>query len=350
MYPEMNRKISRRIRKGEAMRAYHSFFVLAFLGMLLLAGCSNNPAQTQPQPAGPSIFKGDRYSLPINHPIASTGCGKAPPAQVGTSLNVTIPEDPAVANGAHTRMYVVHIPRTYDPQRPQALILILHGAGGSAVGTAQGNQFTSLGDQQDFFAVYPQGLLSPVGSSFWASEGPMDEGIDDTRYISDVLNDMQRQFCVDPHRIYETGYSNGGIMSWFLACRLAGRIAAFSPISGVSYDIPGGCHPGRSVSLLDFHGSADTLESYTGNPVPAWPSLPIPDTLRVWAARDGCNLQPEVFLNQPQFLGERWTHCQQGAEVAHYVVIGGGHGLPPFIGSQSIASLTWAFFQAHPLP
>ena len=293
------------------------------------------------------------YVGPINKPVATTGCGHAAPFLLGKSVNVTIAAHPAVSRGLKTRTYLLHVPSAYQENVSLSVVLIFHGYGGSAAGM-EGTGFSQLAEQQHFIAVYPQGIPDgPGGAPFWASTGPIDYGVDDVQYVSDLLNDLQAKLCVDVQRIYATGFSNGGGMTGFLACRLAGRIAAFAPVSGNFYDSPGGCKPGRPVPILDVHGTADHTLPYNGIPAsiyPAWPLPPIPQWLQQWAARDGCTHGPQTFLQNAQLLGEQWTNCQGNGTVMHYRILGGGHGWPQTLGSQSTAATLWHFFQAYPLP
>jgi len=177
--------------------------------------------------------------------------------------------------------------------------------------------------------------------------------------VSNILTDLQKTFCVDAHRIFATGFSNGGGMTILLACRLAGRIAAFAPISGDDYSIPGGCHPGRPVPLLDMHGTADPLLLYNGIPPsqnPDWPFPPVQQFLRTWATRDGCSGGPTIFLQQQRLAGQpgvtgmQWTGCQGNVLVVHYRIDGGGHQWPPAIAGRPPAETIWQFFQAYALP
>lgn len=335
-------------------RAHGVIGLVVLLCSLMLASCdiSNQVSSRQtlsrtPRPTS-QVDVG-----PINRPVPTTGCGQTSPISPGSSANEMIASHPAVSNGASTRMYRVHVPTTYDTNHPIAVVLAFHGYGGSAVGM-EGTGFSKLADQQNFIAVYPQGL--PEGNSgkpFWASVGPIDYGIDDVLFVSDVLNDLQGKFCVDSHRIYVTGFSNGGGMSGFLACRLAGRIAAFAPVSGNFYALPGGCHPGRPVPILDFHGTADTVLPYKGiSPTvnPTWPLPPIPQWLQDWASRDGCTTGPVTFLQESRVTGEQWTGCQGNVTVIHYRINGGGHAWPPAIDGRPGIDVIWSFFQAHPLP
>ncbi|MBA2285822.1 MAG: ferulic acid esterase [Ktedonobacteraceae bacterium] len=289
----------------------------------------------------------------VNRPVVTTGCGKASSIRPGSTADVAIAAHPALARGKVTRSYLVHIPAGYIGNQLQAVVLVFHGHGGDAAGAESSSGFSTLADQHSFLAVYPQGLLGDDGLPFWASIGPIDYGIDDALFVSDVLNKLQTDFCVDPHRIYATGFSNGGGMSGFLACKLALRIAALAPISGNYYDLPSGCHPGRPVPILEIHGTADPIVPYAGIPPsvnPVWHLPAITQWLQDWASRDGCTQGPVVFLQKADVTGEQWLHCNANTAVLHYRMEGEGHSLPSVIGGQSTAAILWGFFQAHPLP
>ena len=341
-------------------RVYIMFCMVMLLSDLMLASCGtelqisdrNSTRTTMATVTSTSTTPSSDGGV-INRPIATTGCGKASSIQPGTTANVVIAAHPTVARGKATRSYLVHVPAGYKSSQPQAIVLVFHGHGGDAAGAESSSGFSTLAEQRGFLAVYPQGLLDDDGLPFWASIGPIDYGIDDALFISDVLNKLQTDFCVDPHRIYATGFSNGGGMSGFLACKLALRIAAFAPVSGNYYDLPGGCHPGRPVPILEIHGTADHVVPYAGIPPsvnPVWHLPSIPQWLQDWASRNGCTQGPIIFSQKSDATGEQWIHCNANATVMHYRMEGGGHSLPSAIGGQSTATILWDFFQAHPLP
>ena len=282
----------------------------------------------------------------------SPGCGQPAPVEPGASTDMTIPADPAISNGQHTRVYRLHVPAAYVNNQPMPVVLQFHGTGGTASDEDASSGYSQLSEEQHFLAVYPQGLLFTDGSTFWASAGPRDEGIDEITYVGNMLDDLERRLCVDERRIYATGFSNGGGMVGYLACRMADRIAAFAPVSGNFYAVPGGCHPSRPVPIMDFHGTADGIVPYLGLPAreaPDWPLPSIAEWLAGWAARDRCTTGPIVFLQQPDITGERWSGCQRGSVVLHYREDGGGHTLISSIGAQPTRLVIWQFFEEHPL-
>jgi len=280
------------------------------------------------------------------------GCGQATPLKPATSQNQTLAVKAAGARGNATRSYRLHLPSSYQPTQPQAVLLVFHGHGGNAADMENVSGFSSLADQQDFIAVYPQGIADDYGLPMWASVGPAaDYGIDDLSFVNDLLKQLQKQVCVDGRRIYATGFSNGGGMSHYLACKLTERIAAVVPIAGNYFPLPdGGCQPSRAVALLEIHGTADNVISYNGRPdkdYPGWPLPAMADYLAEWASRNGCGKGPQTFLDTSEIKGEEWSGCRDNSTVAHYQIKGGSHSYPAAIGSRSSQEVIWTFLASH---
>ncbi len=294
----------------------------------------------------------------VNRAVASSGCGQAPATTPGTTGKESVAVNPATDEGYTTRAYWLHVPQGYVASRPTPLVLAFHGGGGTGLGAESSTGFSPFADRRGLLVAYPQGLAyDEIGPGYttWAATGPFDsvgQGVDDLLFVSDLLDALQRRYCVDPQRIYATGFSAGGAMTAFLTCGLTGRIAAFAPMSGDAYTFKGGCSPTHVTSILEFHGAADPYEVYAGIPAredPDWRRIGVLEWLSAWAARDGCTGGPSAFFNDASALGERWTGCGGGTEVAHYRVAGLGHSWPPPIGGSSVLDLMWNFFQAHPL-
>lgn len=288
----------------------------------------------------------------LNHPLASTGCGKPSPVPAGTSVVAQL------LSGGLQRIYRVHVPRGYTPRLPFPLVLNFHGHGSNGANQERMTGFSLLADRHGFLVVYPQGTLGPDGWTGWASGGPNRPTSNDVLFVSDLLTKMQEEFCVDPLRIFATGFSNGGAMTAVLACHLAGRIAAFAPVSGSYYPQADGCLPGRPVSVLEFHGSGDTVVPYGGRMTTRL--LPVATWLQQWVSRDSCADRPSMQAMAGHVTVYTWTDCAAGAVVEHYRIAGWGHRWPALPatspqeadgGGVPIASvLIWKFFEAHPLP
>lgn len=284
----------------------------------------------------------------ITSPIASSGCGKLAPFAPGLSENQT------VSSGGYERLYRIHVPSGYHSNVPQPLVLNFHGHGSTAAVQEKLTKLSLLADQQDFLAAYPQGIIGPDHQSGWATGPAWDPQVNDVLFVSDLLNRLQAQFCIDPLRIYAMGFSNGGGMTNLLATRLAGRIAAFASVSGSYYPVAGDSHPERPVSFLEIHGTADLIVPYDGSRAKDYSS--VTSWLLNWVQRDHCSSRSDVFLKLKTMIGEQWLGCQAGTTIIHYRILQEGHRWPRVLFPEqtqqkwrfvTATTLIWQFFQDH---
>jgi polyhydroxybutyrate depolymerase len=324
---------------------HRGMFMGLLVGLLLVSAIgASAPAVAMAQSVQPAA------SAPAS---PAPGCGRQPSIQPGTTADATLVTDPAIAAGASNRSYRVHIPSSYLPGNAYPVVLVFHGYGGSAADMERVTGFSALADTDQFIAVYPQGLTDTYGVPFWASNGPIDLGIDEVRFTSNLLDALEANFCIDPTRIEATGFSNGGAMAGLLACQFSDRIAAFAPVSGNFYAPQGGCNPDRPIPILEIHGTADQTVSYYGVPESVDPRMPLPSIpmwLRAWAARDSCADEPTTSATDAGVTTMEWGGCAANGTVIHYRIEGGGHNWPPNLQGRSVAAMLWDFFQAHPLP
>ena len=133
------------------------------------------------------------------------------------------------------RDYIVHIPSSYDNKVPIPLVLCFHGYGGTASGISYSN-FNDVSDTANFIVVYPQGTLLKRKSHWNVGGWTLDSKIDDVGFISSLLDSLSERYNINQSRIYSTGMSNGGYMSFLLACQLSDRIAAIASVTtGLEY-------------------------------------------------------------------------------------------------------------------
>jgi polyhydroxybutyrate depolymerase len=354
---------SRRFLRWQWMRVPVSALAVLVLFSILLAGSISDLATAQaahyrgeapaavPTPSWPNDGA-------VDHPVVSAGCGVSPPEAPGTTGEQSMSVDPRTNEGYATRTYWIHVSQQYVATQATALVLVFHGGGGTALGAEAATGFSPFADQHTMLVVYPQGLpFNALGNGYtgWAATGPFDSivnGVDDMLFVSNLLDEIQRHYCVDMRRIYATGFSVGGAMTSFLTCGLTGRIAAYAPMSGDAYQFQGGCFPQHPTSIVEFHGAADPFELYAGVPAredPDWRRIGVLEWLTTWANRDGCASIPTPFLQTAEVLGEQWAHCRDGEAIAHYRIAGLGHAWPPPIAGRNVLDIMWDFFQNHPL-
>jgi polyhydroxybutyrate depolymerase len=216
--------------------------------------------------------------------------------------------------------------------------------------------FKPLAEQHDFLIVAPNGQLTTLGRHFNLSGEP---GLqNDVAMVLSLLDHIESTFCVDTHRIYATGMSDGGAMSSVLACVASNRFAAFGPVAVVVY--PSNCID-HSVAIEAFKGTADGVVPYNGGRVNCCGNprvVSTPATMAEWANHNHCAPAPGEIRVGTEVRRQTWTGCEASSAVVFYIVDGGGHTWPgsipvPGLGlttHQVDASNTlWAFFTAHPL-
>ena len=329
-------------------------WLLFLLGSFIIAGCSSSVGATIPTPTStPSTS-----TSVIDHPIMSKGCGRKSTVLPGHSQTQMIVSDQL------TRSYFLHVPLEYKDTIQQPLVLNFHGHGSNSQQQAFYSNFSTLADQQDFIVVYPQGLVGPDRHTGWATGPARNPHVNDVLFVSDLLNTLQSTLCVNPSRIYATGFSNGGGMTYVLACKMADRIAAFAPVSGSYPPVPGGCDPSRPVPILEFHGTADRLVPYNGSSAKNYP--PVMQWLQEWVTLDSCAANPIITHPIANVTEYQWKGCRGNATLIHYQLAGWPHAWPhltkpkhlPFRPSKHTTSTTsldatpiiWAFFEEYPLP
>lgn len=287
----------------------------------------------------------------INQPLKSSGCSQPLTLKPGTATAV------GLMTSSLIREYRLYLPDHYNNATQHALVLNFHGYASSASRQEKLTGFDTLADNNDFIVVYPQGSIGTVNQvAGWNTGLHADITSNDVLFVSTMLNQLQSNLCVDPSRIYATGFSNGGGFVNELACSLSNRIAAFAPVSG-SYVTPfKTCIVDRPISLMEFHGTSDKIVPYNGNHkvkelgVLSWANL--------WAKQDSCHQKPVISTTLKNIVEYSWSDCSGQASIIHYRLSGEHHIWPLARFQQRIegktqslnaSALIWNFFEQHPL-
>lgn len=267
----------------------------------------------------------------------------------------------ALLSSAETRRYLLYVPASYNPDLPTPLVISLHGFSEWPAHQAQISGWNELADQHGFIVVYPSGTRLPL---HWRLQGlandPASQPVD-VQFIADLVDHLSAQYNIDPTRIYANGLSNGGGMSYELACILSERIAAIGSVAG-AYLLPlEECHPSRPVPAILFHGTADRVVPYLGGPGRSFrlPFPSIPEFAAGLARLNDCTAPPTSAPVSESVSLQSYTACR--APVHLYTIRGGGHAWPggqplpalivgPTTDEIDATRLMWDFFQQHPLP
>ncbi|MGH9120421.1 MAG: alpha/beta hydrolase family esterase, partial [Acidimicrobiales bacterium] len=217
-------------------------------------------------------------------PSSNPGCG---PSQTPSTQNLTLDID------GRQRVVVVHIPPTKG-SADLPLVLSLHGSGNTAHGQEVFTGMDTTSDAGGFIVAYPQALI-PVGTSGFdwnvpgaslAGGAPVPKNApDDMTFIVTLVGILEQRYCVDPTRVYATGFSGGARLLSALACDESTVFAAVAPVSGLRRPTP--CPTARPVPMISFHGTDDTIDPYMGGGQLYW-TYSVPQAAAFWAQQDHC--------------------------------------------------------------
>lgn len=240
------------------------------------------------------------------------------------NLSLTTPQS--------VRQYKVHVPASYDGRTAVALTLDLHGYGFTSDDQMKRSGQRQESDRLGFIVVWPQGVANG-----WNGEGccgvAFDLRIDDVGFLRTVIAQIAGRANIDPQKVYVTGWSNGGGIAQRMACEAADVITA---IASVSHPLnTNRCRPTRALSVLAFHGTADTTVPYDGRgEVLPREVLGVPlgwqgarQSLAAWKAILGCT----DTLTGTQLNGssrdETYLSCSSGATAGLVSIADGEHDL-----------------------
>ena len=260
------------------------------------------------------------------------------------------------------RTYALHIPAGYDATRPTPLVLAFHGIGLNAEEMIRISGLSEQADTSGFIVAYPNGTGE---NKSWNGGHCCGEAaknnVDDVGFVRALIDELAMLINIDPGRIYATGFSNGAIMVYRLACELSDRIAAIGPVAATQIlDDQDACHPARSVPVIHFHGTADRLNPYDGGTTSAgFEFVAVEDAIGFWAEKNACP-DPLLRTKSGSIQHEVYAPCAQDSAIELYSILDGEHAWPggeavnPQVGEPtmeiSATPLMWGFFATHSMP
>ena len=229
----------------------------------------------------------------------------------------------------------------HTDKRP--LLFVLHGGGGTNRGMVRltKGRFNELADRDGFFVVYPQGI-----DKSWNDgrpdkiSGAHRKGIDDVGFFRALIEYLVYEYPIDSDRIFVTGISNGGLMSFRLGCGLPDKIRAIAPVTAqIPSAIEPQCRSESTVSLAVFNGTEDPLVPYNGGQITVFRKqrgevLSTDETIRIWQNKNRCRSEtrvtefPDLIADGTRVTKIESTQCAAASKVVLYRIDGGGHAWP----------------------
>ena len=286
-------------------------------------------------------------SSPVRYTVGSARWSIAPSTTTSTTVVST------------ARAYSKFIPSSYSKDTSLPLVVLLHGYGATGAMQESYMKFESVAETNKFILVYPDGTVDSSGRRFWnATDACCDffSAVADDVYLLSILKEMESSYSIDAKRIYFVGHSNGGFMSYRMACKYPDRVAAIASLAGASYFKTTDCGAKSSVSVLQVHGTKDETILYEGGQILGTSYPGAVASASQWATFNQCTqnavTRSSKFDLEPNITGDEtsvtaWTNCQNSSEVELWTMEGAAH-IPTL--KSTFATKIWEFFAAHPKP
>ena len=314
--------------------------VLASVGLLVVAalGCGESPADTTGSGGG-------------------GGDGGAGASGGGGAGGATTTTEVVIGGERPVKMYV---PASYDGSKPAPLLVLLHGYGASGTVQELYFGFKSVAEERGFIYAVPDGTLDATQKRFWnAADACCDfgaTGVNDSAYLAGVVDEIKAAYSIDDKRVYFVGHSNGGFMSYRMACDHADRIAAIVSLAGAALTDAEGCSPSEPVAVAQIHGTADDTVLYEGGKIAGMVYLGAAESAERWAEYGECDIAPTAggaldletkIAGAETSVSVYGAGCAPGGHAELWTIQDGGH--IPSLG-PSFKQKVFDFLLAHPKP
>ena len=252
------------------------------------------------------------------------------------------------------REFYIYIPDDIDTTNSQVpLLFSLHGYTSRAIWNLGYTGFQSIAETEKFIVIYPQGtILASTGETHWNVGGwTVGSTTDDVDYLSSLIDWAYSEYKIDRNRVYSTGMSNGGFMSYHLACNLSYKIAAVASVTGsMTPQTYNSCSPTHPTAILQIHGTADGVVPYYGNSI----SRAIPTVMDYWEEYNDCEQEIINIIDDVNGDGDggylySYNQCLSDVNLRLYLMTNMGHEWPTNNGQNDIiaANEIWYFLKQY---
>jgi polyhydroxybutyrate depolymerase len=272
--------------------------------------------------------------------VAIAGCG------AGT----TATDPPRTFGGA--RPVTLEVPSGYMAGKQYPLVVVLHGYGASGFVQEAYFGLKELATSGKAFVLAPDGTVDAGGKQFWnADPACCDLGglhPDDSGYIGKLIDDVTAAWPVSS--VFLVGHSNGGYMSYRMACDRADVVSAIVVLAGIASSTPALCKPTQPVSVLHVHGTADAVVPYAGGGIGGAGAV---GSVQQWEGKNGCSmtrttgatmLDLDATVPGNETTTEASTGCPTKIAVDLWSLAGSSH-IPSL--TAAFEPAIWEWMSAH---
>jgi polyhydroxybutyrate depolymerase len=302
--------------------------------------------------------------------LASVGMGWLVAVLLLVAASPAVAGEIGLSWEGHKRSYLLVAPPRADPGVVLPLVIALHGAGQDAGSFAEETSFAAAAAARHMVVAFPNGSGTEEGKLSWNAHfccgiGAAEQ-IDDVGFIGALIDDIARHRAIDRMRVYATGMSNGGMLTYQLAAAHPQWFAAIAPVSaaiggtsrnGERFVI---APPDRPVPVMIIHGMRDPYVLHDGGSsamlsYPKRSNMAVADAVSLWSTADGCTTEPvssEPLRDRLRRLD--YGNCRDGSTVVLWEIEDGEHNWPQDVrfpasdgGTRSAAEEILAFFAQH---
>ncbi len=268
------------------------------------------------------------------------------------------PEHHQFSHDGLIREYYLYLPDSMEVDCP--LLFVFHGYSGSASGIMNYSGLNQIADENGFVVCYPQGLIDDWDYAFWnvGYDWHVDETVDDVGFSTSLAQYLQTEYNLSAHNTFSTGMSNGGDMSYLLACQASDVFKAVAPVAGCMMTwLYNSCAPVNPVPVFEIHGTDDDVTWWDGadenNNDGYGPWESIDTTFNFWTQLNNCtefiiDTLPDIDMSDGSYVvSHKNTNGLNNNEVWLYEVVNGGHDWPGVWGNMDISTSEeiWNFFE-----
>ncbi len=248
-----------------------------------------------------------------------------------------------------TRSYFLYLPNDLPAGAP--LVFVLHGYTSSAAIIMDYSEMNDQADQNGFAVCYPQGTPDFGGTTHWNANLNI-SNTDDIGFLSELAQYLQSEYDLNPEHTFSCGMSNGGFMSYTLACERPDVFKAIASVTGTmsGYDW-NNCDPSEVVPVFQISGINDNVVPFDGdwNPGGGWNGAPGAIAVNDFWVDLNETTASEIINLSANLAAEYYTGGIDDQQVWFYPIDNWGHQWPVSwtsgLNGITAAEEIWDFFE-----